>query len=527
MKTKLHLLITLLLLGTAGYLSGQPTGPHAMPAWLPDTAFIHNTDGTVSGYYVYRYDNEGRRSEILFYAAEAGKWVENQRRKYTYDERNNLLTDLVQIYKNGQWKNQLRNNYAYDARDNQTLEHYEVWSDSLNCWTSPHIFHYTYNRFDKVDTFFREDDDSDYIARVFYNYDAFGNRTLEQWQFWDTAWTDLFRATTKYDSLYRIVDYLEENWNHTHGGPPKLEWENWLHYAYSYDSAGNCSELQTWTWDCTKEQWTNEFHYYYSYDSGNRLSTTTLYVWKRGSSEWAKREFTRNEYDKKGQLMRSITQTPYNKEWVNHRLRNFAYDNAGRQLLASEAFWNMELQQWDSNSRSTWDFDTWGNQLENAFYNWDSQKKQWVGVYRATNSFTGEGNGDTCRYEMYDSRKGWYPFENTLYVPYHNNMEQLGGFLTSQVVVHYSLLDDTTSIAQHPSSSLLCYPNPAHDFIRIRTDGAPLLHCQLWDANGRLLTELRPCREEATLPLQQLPKGAYLLRCRTSKENISRIIYKQ
>lgn len=527
MKTKLHLLITLFLLGTAYYLSGQPTGPHAMPAWLPDTAFIHNTDGTVSGYYVYQYDKEGRRCEIRFYAAEAGKWVENQRRSYTYDQRSNLLTDLVQIYEKGLWKNRFRNNYAYDARDNQTLEHYEVWSDSLNRWTSPHIFHYTYNRFDKVDTFFREDDDSTYIARVFYNYDAFGNRTLEQWQFWDTAWTDMFRATTTYDSLYRIVDYLEENWNHTHGGPPKLIWENWLHYAYSYDSAGNCSELQTWIWDCEKEHWINENHYYYTYNPDGKNLTTTLFAWKRGSGEWAKKEFTSNEYDNKGQLARSVTQTPYNKEWTNHRLRNFAYDKAGRQVLLTEAFWDMELQQWDSNSKTTWDFDTWGNQLENAFFNWDKQKKQWVGVYRATNSFTVEGNGDTCRYEMYDSRKGWYPFENTLYVPYHNNMEKLGGFLTSKVIVNYSLLDDTTSIAQHSSSSLLCYPNPAQDFIRIRTDGAPLLHCQLWDANGRLLTELHPCREEAVLPLQQLPKGAYLLRCRTSKENISRIIYKQ
>ena len=524
MKNKL--LLPLIIIGCLS-ASAQPTPPHEKPVRLPDTAYLYRTDGSVSGFQHYIYDGRGQRSEIRYYTAGTGQWEEVRRRSYTYDPQGNLLEDLLQANNHGQMRNLSKTSYAYDARNNRTLEHYRIWSDSLGRWTSPHIYHYTYDRMGNVDTFFREDDDSDYIARIFYRHNANGDITLEQWQFWDTAWTDIFRAISTYDSAGRLADYVEQNWNHTHGGPPKLEWENWLHYAYSYDSAGNCSELQTWTWACTKEQWTNEFHYYYSYDSGNRLSTTTLYVWKRGSSEWAKREFTRNEYDKKGQLMRSITQTPYNKEWVNHRLRNFAYDNAGRQLLASEAFWNMELQQWDSNSRSTWDFDTWGNQLENAFYNWDSQKKQWVGVYRATNSFTGEGNGDTCRYEMYDSRKGWYPFENTLYVPYHNNMEQLGGFLTSKVVVHYSLLDDTTSIAQHPSSSLLCYPNPAHDFIRIRTDGAPLLHCQLWDANGRLLTELRPCREEATLPLQQLPKGAYLLRCRTSKENISRIIYKQ
>ena len=519
------LLLPLIIIGCLS-ASGQPTPPHALPAWLPDTAFIYNTDGAVSGFYEYLYDQQGRRTEIRFHSAINGQWEEQQRRTYTYDQRSNLLCDLVQNLENGQWKNITRNLYAYDAQDNRTLEHYQTWSDSLGRWTSPHIFHYTYDQRGNVDTFFREDDDSDYIARIFYRHNANGDVTLEQWQFWDTAWTDIFRATSTYDSHGRLLDYLEENWNHTHGGPPKLEWENWLHYLYSYDSAGNRSELQTWTWECGEEKWTNEFHYYYSYDSGNRLSTTTLYVWKRGTSEWAKREFTSNEYDPKGQLARSILQTPYNKEWVNHRLREYSYDQTGRKTLETEAFWNMEGQQWDNNSKSTWKFDRWGNQLENVFYNWESQKKQWVGVYRTTNSYTGEGNGDTCRYEMYDSRKGWYPFENTLYVPYLNKMEQLGGFLTSKVVVHYSIIG-TDAITRHTETDLQCYPNPAQDFIRIRIDGATLLHCQLWDASGRIVAESRPCSGETTLSLSNLPKGAYILRCQTSSETIIRTVLKQ
>ena len=519
------LLLPLIIIGCLS-ASAQPTPPHEKPVRLPDTAFIYNTDGAVSGFYEYLYDQQGRRTEIRFHSAINGQWEEQQRRTYTYDQRSNLLCDLVQNLENGQWKNITRNLYAYDAQDNRTLEHYQTWSDSLGRWTSPHIFHYTYDQRGNVDTFFREDDDSDYIARIFYRHNANGDVTLEQWQFWDTAWTDIFRATSTYDSHGRLLDYLEENWNHTHGGPPKLEWENWLHYLYSYDSAGNRSELQTWTWECGEEKWTNEFHYYYSYDSGNRLSTTTLYVWKRGTSEWAKREFTSNEYDPKGQLARSILQTPYNKEWVNHRLREYSYDQTGRKTLETEAFWNMEGQQWDNNSKSTWKFDRWGNQLENVFYNWESQKKQWVGVYRTTNSYTGEGNGDTCRYEMYDSRKGWYPFENTLYVPYLNKMEQLGGFLTSKVVVHYSIIG-TDAITRHTETDLQCYPNPAQDFIRIRIDGATLLHCQLWDASGRIVAESRPCSGETTLSLSNLPKGAYILRCQTSSETIIRTVLKQ
>ena len=512
MKNKL--LLPLIIIGCLS-ASAQPTPPHEKPVRLPDTAFIYNTDGAVSGFYEYLYDQQGRRTEIRFHSAINGQWEEQQRRTYTYDQRSNLLCDLVQNLENGQWKNITRNLYAYDAQDNRTLEHYQTWSDSLGRWTSPHIFHYTYDQRGNVDTFFREDDDSDYIARIFYRHNANGDVTLEQWQFWDTAWTDIFRAISTYDSAGRLADYVEQNWNHTHGGPPKLEWENWLHYAYTYDSNGDNSELRTWVWICADEKWLDEKHFIYTHDTAHRLVSEMYHAWSRGSSQWVKKEFHQHEYDRNGNLEHSLMQTPYNNVWNNHRLRSYGYDNNGRMRSKTEAYWNNSNGEWENNNRNVWYYDT-DNHLTGATgFFWDSRKNEW--------------DGDTCSYEMYDSRKGWYPYEYELFVPYLNNTEQLGAFSISKVSVHYRIYEDTIhdAVAQYPKSNLQCYPNPAREQLHIRTDGATLLHCQLWDATGRLVAELRPCNGEATLSLSNLPKGAYLLRCRTSKETTTRIIHKQ
>jgi hypothetical protein len=521
--------ILFLLLCSFQYTFCQPTPPHAKPVRLPDTAYIYRTDGTVSGFLHYLYDDRGQRCEIRYFNETAGNWDEVQQRHYTYDGQGNLLSDLLLARKDGSWKNLKRNSYAYDTAGNRTLEQYQAWSDSLNRWYTEHSYHYTYNRHGTVDTFWREDNDSEYISRIFYSHDTSGNVTLEQWQIWDTAWTDIFRAISTYDSASRLADYVEQNWNHTHGGPPKLEWENWLHYVYRYDANGNNSELQTWVWNCGDEEWINEKHFHYTYDSAHRKMSEMFYAWSRASSQWVKKEFLQNEYDCKGRLTNSLLQTPYNKEWINHRLRKYSYDDEDRMLSRTEAYWNIGDGEWENNNRNVWDYDADGHLTGETGYFWDSHKNEWYGNYRTLTSFDEEGDGDTCSYEMYNSRKGWYPYEYELFVPYLNNTEKLGAFSISKVSVHYRMYEDTShdAVAQYPESTLRCYPNPTQDFIRIRTEGEPLLHCQLWDANGRLLTELHPCREEVTLPMQQLPKGIYLLRCRTSKETISRIIYRQ
>ena len=258
---------------SAAVCSAQPNHPHALPVQMPDTAFIYNTKGNIYGFYHYIYGEKALRTEEHYYVSDNGLFTERGRKFYTYDERGNVLSELQQQKTGDIWANQFQNFYAYDAQNHKTLVHNQLWVDSLDRWYNAHYFHYSYNAQGLVDTFFREDDDSSYIAQLFYRYNSHGMLTHEQWRYRnDTGWMDTYRATITYDTADRMLTYLEENWNHTHGGPPKLEWEPWMNYIYTYDSLGNKIELFTRIWSCDDAEWINEKHFFYTYDSLQRCT---------------------------------------------------------------------------------------------------------------------------------------------------------------------------------------------------------------------------------------------------------------
>lgn len=507
----------------------QPNNQHSLPCLQPDTAYIYLNDGSVGGFYHYIYSNQGQRTEEHYFESQSGEWKESIRRYYTYGSDGLLRNDLQQNMDNGQWKNLFENSYSYDGQKRLTMEHYKEWSDSLGRWYNKNCFYYTYNQDGKVDTFFRIEDDSNYIARIFYHYDAQGNQTLEQWQHWDTAWTDMFRATSVYNSKNQLVDYLEENWNHTHGGPPKLEWENWRHFVYKYDSLGDKKEWHTWCWDCANECWINEFQHYYTYDSTHRCINELIMTWDRGNLVWVKKEFFSFEYDGNNRIILQTKQTPYGEEWINNEREAYVYDEAGRTTSKSSAYWNLDYQEWINTFWEVWDFDAYGNMLENTFYNWDAKKNDWTGVYRTLNSFDENGNGDTSRHEMFDNKKGWYPFPNFLSITYNQKQDTIGEFHTSKVSVHYHLYQiDSTPVASIAIPKLNCFPNPVKELLFVNTeDNMQIERYQLWNAQGQLLMDKQLGQNRIAIPMKQLPKGLYLLRCQTAKGTLVQTIIKQ
>lgn len=517
---------------TAGLCLAQPNRPHALPVLMPDTAFIYSTKGNIYGFYHYIYNDKGLRTEEHYYISDNGQWTEHLQRLYTYDAQGNILEDLQQQKVNGNWVNLFQNLYAYDAQQHRTLNRMRTWNDTLGRWYEQHIFHYSYNTRGLVDTFFREDDDSSYVARLFYRYNAHDSLILEQWQYWDdTGWTDTYRATITYDTADHMLTYLEENWNHTHGGPPKLEWEPWLYYVYTYDSLGNKTELFTRVWLCEDAKWINEKHFFFTYDSLQRCTEECLYGWSRGKDEhWVKKSLTSNTYDEQNRCIYKVAKMPYKDEWINNRATTYSYDNCGYPTARMEETWNLSDACWEKNALYNWTFQSNGFLTHESYANWNPQKKDWQGVYRTSRIFNGNGDEEEVNYEMYDAKKGWYPYENTLYVLYHDNGDTLGTFHTSKVRVCYRLLEDSLpgeGITAFRSSRLLCSPNPAEDKIILTAEGTEILRCQLFSPDGRLCLESFPQQSGTEISVAHLPKGAYLLRCLTGKGILTQTVIKR
>ena len=215
--------------------------------------------------------------------------------------------------------------------------------------------------------------------------------------------------------------------------------------------------------------------------------------------------------------------------WINNEQKAYVYDDSDRVVSQSNSFWNESEQKWDNSYWEVWDYDPEGNLLENTCYNWDNAKNDWIGVYRTLCSFDENGNGDTTRYEMYDKRKGWYPFDHMLSVYYNRHTDSIGSFHTSKVSVHYRLYPpDSTAMATVSTPELRCYPNPVKEQLIVDTqEGLQICRYQLWNANGQLIIDKQVGKNMIVIPMNQLPDGYYLIRCQTDKGILVRSVVKQ
>ena len=67
-----------------------------------------------------------------------------------------------------------------------------------------------------------------------------------------------------------------------------------------------------------------------------------------------------------------------------------------------------------------------------------------------------------------------------------------------------------------PLSSIQIYPNPTSDFLFVKAQSG-LLDYQLFDLNGRLVTEQQPSGAETRVDLSELPAALYFLRLQSEE----------
>lgn len=71
----------------------------------------------------------------------------------------------------------------------------------------------------------------------------------------------------------------------------------------------------------------------------------------------------------------------------------------------------------------------------------------------------------------------------------------------------------------HVVEKLRFYPNPASNSVQLELPGEGEKIVQLWNSSGMLLREFRSAEATATLPLESIPEGAYLLKV-AAKEDV-------
>lgn len=84
--------------------------------------------------------------------------------------------------------------------------------------------------------------------------------------------------------------------------------------------------------------------------------------------------------------------------------------------------------------------------------------------------------------------------------------------INDEVIVWESIVDNGPPSR---SNEIKIFPNPASNFVRVRTESAPMLGLEMLDMQGRLVLELKDEALEYRLQTEQAPAGLYFLRIHT------------
>ncbi len=218
-------------MGTLGsktyyYYSGTSQDPDSMIVYKWNDG---SSTWTLSGKYVYTYNEEGKIIEYLSYYWSGG-WENSDKKIYRYNN-DGLLDSLIEIYYddfNFVWKNHyLTCYYYYNNTDLVSSEVQLSWDDNANQWKNNKMYNYIYydNGLLQRKLFYEMDQTSgtwQAQSKDFYEYDAQGN------------------VVAVYDSTMDNGQWIPRNKT-----------------TYTYDQFGNQTLVVNYKWDTNDNTWHN------------------------------------------------------------------------------------------------------------------------------------------------------------------------------------------------------------------------------------------------------------------------------
>jgi hypothetical protein len=243
------------------------------------------------------------------WSVESGVWLNDRLYSYTYDNGNNLTSELYQEWEENEWIPKFRYSYSY-ANVNSYMKLFQMRENGtwVNDWQST----YTMDEYGNVVNEFREDwVDESWVEHVnyTYTYDESGNQTSYLWQFWDNnEWDNYSMRLYTYDLDGNNLTHLKQNWEAN-------AWVNEFIYTYTYDEYGNRLSWLSQGW--LDSLWLNLGLRVYTYNSnGDRLTYLSQY-WLSQLSQWFNQDYYIYSYNEFGEIMSIVQQNWYDQDWIN------------------------------------------------------------------------------------------------------------------------------------------------------------------------------------------------------------------
>jgi hypothetical protein len=292
--------------------------------------------------YSYDYDLKENLQTELHELWQNEQWAYSERISNSYDSKRNMLTSLTEVWAGGHWRNSRHLTKSYNSNNNLETELSENWDWINLIWVKSNNISYSYDTNRLVITF-KYWNDYQWIEsnRVTNIYDSNGNLQTKLNEACENGlWISTERITYKYDPKGYLKSELAENWI-----SDNKQWINSTRYTITYDLKSNMLQYVTENW--SNAEWIISKLSIYTYDiNGNRLSW--LYETLDHGNIGYKQRYTYT-YDANGNKVSEIFENNNNGQWVISEQSSYNFDSNNLLLIALHENWeNGEWVQRDS-----------------------------------------------------------------------------------------------------------------------------------------------------------------------------------
>lgn len=330
-----------------------------------------------------------------------------------------------------------------------------------------------------------------------------------------SAWENAYQSENTYDGNNHLVGTLSQVWI-----APPGEWVNAIKSTYTNNPAGAPTQILIEMWDSDSSAWMLSQRVTNTLNGSNQVLTSISEIWI--GTGWINVSKQTNTYGG-GYLTVTLMET-WNfmaSDWDNSTLTNYTNNANGSVNQAVHQTWDAGGSVWVNSSRSTFTYngaDQMLTELEEAWVD-----AAWQNERRTTNSYNSGGLFVSLTEIWIQDASFWQNETQSLYT---NNS---GGTPIQIIVQDWSFGGDTLvfgagfwvnavritftydslGVADLSKNGVVLYPNPAHDYITIKSDTDYLNAYSIVDQQGRTIQVGTLSGFESSVDISSLPSGIF------------------
>jgi hypothetical protein len=396
--------------------------------------------------HIYAYNDDNYCIEMITQTGSAVFGLENiSKTSLTYDNRKNVIEDVIQTWDGFNWQNSYKDNFSYNANNLIIEELAQFW------------------------------DGADWVinGKTLFEYDNNNNLINKLYQIWGEGnWHNIQVQLYTYDENNNLIEYLYQQWDST-------AWVNNMKGANKYDTKNNMVESYSQSWDGTN--WKNNVIELYKYDEHNNNIEEVVTSWQ--DSAWVNSQKFKRTFEENNRMATWEYQEWFDTLWVGTRREIYKYDSQENTVERLFQFQLPGTSIWKDHFRWQWTYDIYNNITSflwqtSASWLYNNNDVGWVNYDRVlyTNVPQNGVDGNVNNYWLANNYPN--PFNNSTIIRYSIPKEEvvtikIFNILGEEVelLVNESKQAGVYEVSWSPtnlSSGVYFYQLKAGDFIKVK-----------------------------------------------------------